>query len=114
MLFGRNGGFQRFIFATPRERNTFDDVDGVMSANPTRAEALVLEEMSYDEAMELAFQGWVIHPGTMAPAVQRGLPIYIRNTFRPELPGTRIHAGPSSGFPVKGLATIESISLLNL
>src|SRR4029079_6349165 len=91
-------------------------VDGVMSANPRLVpEALVLGDMSYDEAMELAYFGAkVIHPSTMAPAVQRGLPIYIRNTFKPELIGTRIHVGPSTGFPVKGLATIESIALLNL
>src|SRR4029079_15008295 len=91
-------------------------VDGVMSANPRLVpEALVLGDMSCDEAMELAYFGAkVIHPSTMAPAVQRGLPIYIRNTFNPELIGTRIHAGPSTGFPVKGLATIESIALLNL
>ena len=117
---GRNGSdFSASIFATllgASEIHIWTDVDGVMSANPSLVpEALLLEEMSYDEAMELAYFGAkVIHPGTMAPAVQRGLPIYIRNTFRPELPGTRIHAGPSSGFPVKGLATIESISLLNL
>ena len=117
---GRNGSdFSASIFATllgASEIHIWTDVDGVMSANPSLVpEALLLEEMSYDEAMELAYFGAkVIHPSTMAPAVQRGLPIYIRNTFRPELPGTRIHAGPSSGFPVKGLATIESISLLNL
>jgi len=117
---GRNGSdFSASIFATllgASEIHIWTDVDGVMSANPSLVpEALLLEEMSYDEAMELAYFGAkVIHPSTMAPAVQRGLPIYIRNTFRPELPGTRIHAGPSSGFSVKGLATIESISLLNL
>ena len=51
--------------------------------------------MTYDEAMELAYFGAkVIHPSTMAPAVERGLPIFIRNTFRSELPGTRIHLTP--------------------
>jgi aspartokinase/homoserine dehydrogenase 1 len=99
---GRNGSdFSASIFATllgASEIHIWTDVDGVMSANPSLVpEALLLEEMSYDEAMELAYFGAkVIHPSTMAPAVQRGLPIYIRNTFRPELPGTRIHAGPSS------------------
>src|SRR4029079_6572629 len=56
----------------------------------------------------------VIHPSTMAPAVDRGLPIIIRNTFRPEHPGTRIEANAASTFDVKGLATIEGIALLNL
>ncbi|HMA24530.1 MAG TPA: bifunctional aspartate kinase/homoserine dehydrogenase I [Gemmatimonadaceae bacterium] len=117
---GRNGSdFSASIFAAlfdAEEIHIWTDVDGVMSADPRLVpEALTLEEMSYDEAMELAYFGAkVIHPSTMAPAVQRGLPIFIRNTFRPELPGTRIHAGPSSGFAVKGLATVESIALLNL
>ena len=117
---GRNGSdFSAAIFAAlldASEIHIWTDVDGVMSANPSLVpEALLLDDLSYDEAMELAYFGAkVIHPSTMAPAVQRGLPIYIRNTFRPELPGTRIHAGPSSGFSVKGLATVESISLLNL
>jgi aspartokinase/homoserine dehydrogenase 1 len=117
---GRNGSdFSASIFAAlfdADEIHIWTDVDGVMSADPRLVpEALTLEEMSYDEAMELAYFGAkVIHPSTMAPAVQRGLPIFIRNTFRPEVPGTRIHAGPSSGFAVKGLATVESIALLNL
>ena len=117
---GRNGSdFSASIFAAlldASEIHIWTDVDGVMSANPSLVpEALMLDEMSYDEAMELAYFGAkVIHPSTMAPAVQRGLPIYIRNTFRPDCRGTRIHAGPSSGYPVKGLATVESISLLNL
>ena len=117
---GRNGSdFSASIFAAlldASEVHIWTDVDGVMSANPSLVpEALTLDDMSYEEAMELAYFGAkVIHPSTMAPAVQRGLPIYIRNTFRPELVGTRIHAGPSSGFAVKGLATVESISLINL
>ena len=117
---GRNGSdFSASIFAAlldASEIHIWTDVDGVMSANPRLVpEALMLGDMSYDEAMELAYFGAkVIHPSTMAPAVQRGLPIYIRNTFKPELIGTRIHVGPSTGFPVKGLATIESIALLNL
>ena len=117
---GRNGSdFSASIFAALLDANEihiWTDVDGVMSANPNLVpEALTLDDMSYEEAMELAYFGAkVIHPSTMAPAVQRGLPIYIRNTFRPELPGTRIHSGPSTGFAVKGLATVESISLINL
>ena len=117
---GRNGSdFSASIFAAllrASEIHIWTDVDGVMSANPRLVpDAVTLDEMSYDEAMELAYFGAkVIHPSTMAPAVQRALPIWIRNTFRPEVPGTRIHAGPSSGFAVKGLATVESIALLNL
>ena len=87
-----------------------------MSANPRLVpEALTLDALTYDEAMELAYFGAkVIHPSTMGPAVERGLPIFIRNTFKPEFAGTRIAADASSAFAVKGLATIEDLALLNL
>jgi bifunctional aspartokinase / homoserine dehydrogenase 1 len=117
---GRNGSdFSASIFAAlfdAAEVHIWTDVDGVMSANPRLVpDAVLLDSISYDEAMELAYFGAkVIHPSTMAPAVQRQLPIWIRNTFRPEQPGTRIHVEGSTGFAVKGLASIEGVALLNV
>jgi len=117
---GRNGSdFSASIFGAlldAEEIHIWTDVDGVMSANPRLVgEAVTLNALSYDEAMELAYFGAkVIHPRTMSPVIERGLPIFIRNTFRPEHPGTRIHALSSPAQPVKGLATVESIALLNL
>jgi aspartokinase/homoserine dehydrogenase 1 len=117
---GRNGSdFSASIFAAlldASECHIWTDVDGVMSANPRLVpDAVLLDELSYSEAMELAYFGArVIHPGTMAPAVSRNIPIWIRNTFRPELPGTRIHLGGSSRFDVKGFATIEGVALVNV
>jgi len=117
---GRNGSdFSASIFAAlleASECHIWTDVDGVMSANPRLVpDAVLLDELSYSEAMELAYFGArVIHPGTMAPAVARTIPIWIRNTFRPELPGTRIHVGGSSRFDVKGFATIEGVALVNV
>jgi aspartokinase/homoserine dehydrogenase 1 len=71
--------------------------------------------LSYNEAMELAYFGAkVIHPQTMAPAVGRAIPIWIRNTFAPERPATLICADPESALPVKGITTIEDIALVNL
>lgn len=96
------------------------DVDGVLSADPRRVpEAVLLDEMSYEEAMELAYFGAkVVHPRTMQPAVERGIPIWIKNTFRPEVRGTVIHRAspnPSSDTPaVKGFTTIDDVALLNL
>jgi aspartokinase/homoserine dehydrogenase 1 len=97
------------------------DVDGVLSADPRRVpEAVVLDEMSYQEAMELAYFGAkVIHPHTMAPALMKGIPLWIRNTFNPEHPGTKIHhRTPSQGkvsvHPVKGFTTVDKVALLNL
>jgi aspartokinase len=92
------------------------DVDGVMSGDPRRVpEAKVIDEMSYNEAMELAYFGAkVIHPQTMAPAVAHGIPIRIRNTFNPKHPGTTIAAAAShrSRDLVSGFGEIWSARLL--
>ncbi|MDH5277302.1 MAG: aspartate kinase, partial [Gammaproteobacteria bacterium] len=92
------------------------DVDGVMSADPNRVpEAAIINALSYNEAMELAYFGAkVIHPQTMSPAVQRGIPIWIRNTFNPAAPGSLI--GPESGRsqPIKGITAVDNVALLNI
>jgi aspartokinase/homoserine dehydrogenase 1 len=68
------------------------DVDGVLTADPKVVpSAFVLREMTYEEAMELSYFGAkVLHSATIAPAVAKGIPILIKNTFHPEAPGTRI------------------------
>ena len=117
---GRNGSdVSASIFADlfdAQEIHIWTDVDGVMSANPRLVgEAVTLDMLSYDEAIELAYFGAkVIHPQTISTAVERGLPIYIRNTFRPGHVGTRIQATSSTAQRVKGLATIESVALVNV
>lgn len=92
------------------------DVDGVLSADPRRVpEAVVLDDMSYQEATELAYFGAkVVHPSTMAPAISRQIPIWIRNTFNPSNPGTKIHGTSNSQAPVKGFATVDDLALINV
>jgi bifunctional aspartokinase / homoserine dehydrogenase 1 len=117
---GRNGSdFSASIFGSlfdAEEIHIWTDVDGVMSANPRLvSEAVTLDTLSYEEAIELAYFGAkVIHPSTISTAVERNLPIFIRNTFRPQHPGTRIQAKSGSTERVKGLATIESVALINV
>ena len=117
---GRNGSdFSASIFGAllaASEIHIWTDVDGVLSADPRRVpDATVIDSLSYSEAMELAYFGAkVIHPQTMAPAVGDGIPIWIRNTFAPEKPGTLICARPNSSLPVKGIASIEQVALINL
>jgi aspartokinase/homoserine dehydrogenase 1 len=117
---GRNGSdFSASIFGALLDAETihiWTDVDGVLSADPRRVpDAEVIDSLSYDEAMELAYFGAkVIHPQTMAPAVGRSIPIWIRNTFAPDRPATLICADPESALPVKGITTIEDIALVNL
>jgi aspartokinase/homoserine dehydrogenase 1 len=92
------------------------DVDGVMSADPRLVpEAAVLEDISYREATELAYFGAkVIHPSTMAPAIENEIPIWIRNTFNPSAPGTKIHNKAGNGRSVKGFATVDGMVLINV
>ena len=92
------------------------DVDGVLSADPRLVpNAQVIDELSYNEAMELAYFGAkVIHPQTMEPAVARSIPIFIRNTFAPQKRGTLICAHPQSALTVKGITTIDPVALVNL
>ncbi|HOT96616.1 MAG TPA: aspartate kinase [bacterium] len=103
------------------------DVDGVLSADPRLVpDAYVIPEISYEEAMELSYFGArVLHPYTMLPAVEKGIPIRIRNSLNPAAPGTLIGAphhleGRSNGrdgengHPITGIASIEDISLVNI
>jgi len=92
------------------------DVDGVFSADPRRVpDAVVVPELSYQEAAELAYFGAkVIHPNTMSPAISNGITVWIKNTFKPEAPGTRISASSTSDMPIKGFAAVEDMALINV
>src|SRR6185436_8754843 len=117
---GRNGSdFSGSIFGSlldSSEIHIWTDVDGVLSADPRRVpDAKVIDALSYNEAMELAYFGAkVIHPQTMAPAVGRGIPIWIRNTFAPQKQGSLICSKPNSELPVKGITSIENIAMVNV
>jgi bifunctional aspartokinase / homoserine dehydrogenase 1 len=92
------------------------DVDGVYSADPRRVpDAVVIPELSYQEAAELAYFGAkVIHPNTMAPAIANNITVWIKNTFKPEAPGTRISATSRRDVPIKGFAAVEDMVLINV
>jgi bifunctional aspartokinase / homoserine dehydrogenase 1 len=117
---GRNGSdFSASIFAAlldAAQIHIWTDVDGILSADPRLVpDATLVSSLSYHEAMELAYFGAkVVHPQTMTPAVARGIPIWIRNTFRPELPGSLICAHPDSTQIVKGITSIDHMALINL
>jgi bifunctional aspartokinase / homoserine dehydrogenase 1 len=116
----RNGSdFSAAIFGRLLEASEifiWTDVDGVMSADPRLVpDAVVLPQVSYSEAIELAYFGAkVIHPDTMGPAVQKKIPIWIKNTFAPDKAGTCISAKATLEPPVKGFATIDKVALINL
>jgi bifunctional aspartokinase / homoserine dehydrogenase 1 len=117
---GRNGSdYSGSIFGAlfgAEEIQIWTDVDGILSADPRLVpEAVLIPHLSYDEACELAYFGAkVVHPQTMAPAIARGIPLRIRNTFRPEHPGTRIDAEVDRSRAVKGISTMPGLALLNV
>lgn len=87
------------------------DVDGILTADPRVVPAArLVPEVSAAEAAELAFFGAkVLHPATIRPAVQRGIPVAVRNSFRPDAPGTVVKAeAPGEG--VRALAMRKGVS----
>jgi aspartokinase/homoserine dehydrogenase 1 len=93
------------------------DVDGVMSADPRYVPgAFVIPEISFQEAMELSYFGAeVIHPYTMIPAIEKDVPVLIKNTMNPSVAGTRIaRDAASSKRPITGIASIERVALVNV
>ena len=68
------------------------EVDGIMTTDPRIVpEARVVPELAFEEACELAYFGAkVLHPKTIMPAMKAHIPVEVRNTFKPELPGTTI------------------------
>jgi len=89
------------------------DVDGILTADPrVVAAARIVPEVGWAEAAELAFFGAkVLHPATIRPAVARGIPVRVRNTFRPLAPGTTVRdEAPGAG--VRALAMRTGVSAL--
>jgi aspartate kinase len=97
------------------EIQIWSDVDGVCSADPQIVKgARSIEEMSFDEASELAYYGGRIHPATLVPAVKKDIPIRLKNTYKPENPGTLIRRKvPVSGV-VKSVVYKEDLFLIEL
>jgi len=93
------------------------DVDGVMSADPRLVPgARIIPEISYREAIELSFFGArVLHPKTIQPVMKKGIPVWIKNSFNPQCPGTKIVAVPTDRTPgVKALTSVSNADLVTI
>lgn len=107
---GRNGSdFSATIVGAAlraREVQIWSDTDGIMTADPRMvAGAKPLPVLSFEEACELAYYGGrVLHPHTLVPAMRRGIPVRVLNSFKPEHPGTVIRPRASGGAAVKSIA----------
>jgi aspartate kinase len=97
------------------EVQIWTDVTGIMTSDPRIVPgARTIAQIGYREAAELAYFGAkVIHPSTIQPAVNLGIPVWVKNTFRPADPGTRIVPGaPGNG--VKAIASKKGIALVSV
>lgn len=117
---GRGGSdYSAAIFAAAldaEELQIWTDVSGMFTANPKIVkQAFPIQEISYEEAMELShFGAKVLYPPTIQPALRKEIPILIKNTFEPEHFGTLISNNPKINGAVKGISHIENISLITL
>eukprot|EP00743_Colponemidia_sp_Colp-15_P005591 GILK01006012.1.p1 GENE.GILK01006012.1~~GILK01006012.1.p1 ORF type:complete len:703 (+),score=134.12 GILK01006012.1:38-2146(+) len=108
--------------------NIWTDVDGVYSADPRKVhDAVMLSEMTYMEAVELAYFGAkVIHPRTIEPIISSKIPLILRNTFNVSCPGTLIRPPREDEIQgdvpthirlnqiIKGFSTVDHLALLNV
>ncbi len=93
------------------------DVDGIMTADPRLVpDARILPEITYSEAAELAWAGAkVLHPRTLAPLVEKRIPVWSKNSFAPEKPGTRIVPELGEGNTgAKAVTSMANVALVSL
>ena len=92
------------------------DVDGIMSADPRLVpDVAVLEEVTYAEAAELAYAGAkVLHPRTLAPLVEKGIPVWSKNSFAPEKPGTKIVPMIAAANGARAVTSLAQVALVSL
>ncbi len=117
---GRGGSdYTAALFANFYDADVLEiwtDVSGLMTADPRLVPtANLIAEMSFEEALELShFGASVIYPPSIHPAMVKDIPILIKNTFHPELTGTRISRGFKDQLAVRGVSSIPNITLINL
>lgn len=96
----------------------YTDVNGIMTTDPRLVpQARTLPVVTYLEAMEMSYFGAkVLHPKTIEPAVKKGIPVRVLNTFQPEHPGTVVLMKDTNGAntPIKAVTMIKNIGLINI
>jgi aspartokinase/homoserine dehydrogenase 1 len=118
---GRGGSdYTAAIFAAATDASILEiwtDVSGMMTADPRLVNnAKIISNISYQEAMELShFGAKVIYPPTIQPVMNKGIPVWIKNTFAPNDYGTLIEKkAEANKNNVSGISSISKIALLNL
>ena len=92
------------------------DVDGIMTSDPRIIhDAKQILCLTYDEAAELAYFGAkVLHPKTIYPAVENQIPVFVKNTFNPDFPGTKIINFSKNNKMIKAIAFRPGITVINI
>ncbi|MDR0487143.1 MAG: bifunctional aspartate kinase/homoserine dehydrogenase I [Treponema sp.] len=118
---GRGGSdLSAAVFAAAlgvKKLEIWTDVDGILTADPKLVKnAFLIDEISYAEAMEIThFGAKVLFPPTVRPALEKGIQIFIRNTFNPSHEGTRIVKNAASGkYAIRGISSINSAALVRV
>nr|MCR5698567.1 bifunctional aspartate kinase/homoserine dehydrogenase I [Treponemataceae bacterium] len=122
-LLGRNGSdFSAAIIGAALRSSKVEfwtDVDGIYTADPRIIpDAILVDDMTYEEAMELSFFGSkVLHPKTLAPLAARGIEAWSLNSHNPSARGTRIGAGPYENAkvgPVRGISCLKNTAMISV
>ncbi len=92
------------------------DVDGIMTADPRLvSDVAVLQEVTYAEAAELAYNGAkVLHPRTLAPLVEKRIPVWSKNSFAPHKPGTKIVSHFDEPKGARAVTSMSHVALVSM
>jgi len=117
---GRGGSdFTASIIAAALNADVLEiwtDVDGIMTADPRRVRRSgTLDQVSYDEALELSYFGAkVIHAQSIAPVFRKGIQVNVKNTFNPGGTGTLISEKSPDSQLIKGISSIDEVVIMSL
>ena len=117
---GRGGSdFSASILAAAldaQELWIWTDVDGIMTADPRLVkDVAVLDEVTYAEAAELAYNGAkVLHPRTLAPLVEKQIPVWSKNSFAPHKPGTKIVSHFDEPKGARAVTSMSNVALISM
>ena len=117
---GRGGSdFSASILAATLDASElwiWTDVDGIMSADPRSVNnARILDELTYNEAAELAYNGAkVLHPRTLAPLIERQIPVWSKNSFNLSHPGTRIVSTVDTPPGPRAVTSMTNVALISI
>ncbi len=99
-----------------KEVQVWKDVDGLLTTDPKAVhEARIVEEISFEEASELAYFGAkILHPQSILPAMEKNIPVRVKNSYWPESPGTVIRRDVESRSPVKVITFQRHVTLVDI